>query len=1146
MPPRQSSAAARKAALEAEEQRRHAAISKLRELGAQALALKDSGQDCSWTPAIVAEAAEAVTQTGGGSAWVAVGEEGRAGLAALFGLALRRSCQAPPPEAAAIPDDLRAAYARLRCKLATALGAIDSGPAAEQIGTDPARLLCVALLKGHLLRGYAALLASATASLEAQRPRPPQTCVQAATALGEELAPLTSLLARLSDVLGTVEIGSTAVEVGAELCDLCTAELAASALFEGWARLALALAACEGGEDASAAQAALMLSALQPLRKSIRPVRGWTSPALLYLLTSHVLALASALDHGTTFGLPLARLAAGAAGPSNAATPAPPAAMVVPLADRDGRRLRPGDTRPAGTGLVREALDMWESAMGDLSRCVKEDYRAWRTTLKLPAGAAIPPPRPPPELWGPRNFEAQALLHTARYAGAAALALLELAVPVASPYSKATCARTAQDITNDCGELGEALAGPTAYLRCCTGFELGMRVAGAAACTLGRGGDLDARSPQELEALYALHEPAQWRQGAQEAQAPGQGQGQGGSQPTVRLRFADAVALGLEGLGLARAALGAPLSVYDPARGAEEVPAWVLRRLQAYWRVVLAWARQEVLAEETGLVELMALSYRPGEAGPPARPGLDVSAALSAGYLPTLERQLRKPTPGPGFRGAVTPLRMSSPGPWAEVAAFAEPAQLASLVSTVVKGLRQARAEGPAGRTMMRDFAAFAAGAFTPGGSLAGAVVQYADRPPAPERWPVAMSTVAAALLPEALVAMMELLSADLNQHKDAPTWQAAKDLVWLVLSWVPTLVAADFPAIDSAPTPAAPAPAAPTPSAAPAPAAPAPAAPTPAAPTPAAPAPAAPTPAAPTPAAPTPAAPTPAAPTPAAPTPAAPTPAAPTPAAPPPAGPGASRATEAAGSSPASAATTGTGAATGKGWSGKMLSKGKGWCGKLLSGTNLSLMLLTSERLIKAEGRCSPLVPSFQAALWALVARAPQLLRSATSMGILRGIQLESMQRVLGVGSAAAEPELLAAVERVLDGGGAGSWAEAGAGGGAGAGTGPSGSEASGAGGGGGKGGGGGTAALPAEVLRYAGAASLLLPYAEALRLRPGCSHPGCTNLAGPSEAALPLKACSGGCGGAARYCSRECQQAHWRDVHKAECQGAARGPAA
>ncbi len=52
-------------------------------------------------------------------------------------------------------------------------------------------------------------------------------------------------------------------------------------------------------------------------------------------------------------------------------------------------------------------------------------------------------------------------------------------------------------------------------------------------------------------------------------------------------------------------------------------------------------------------------------------------------------------------------------------------------------------------------------------------------------------------------------------------------------------------------------------------------------------------------------------------------------------------------------------------------------------------------------------------------------------------------------------------------------------------------------------------------------------------------CAWWRCTNLAGDSEAGLPLRAC-GACGGA-WYCGRGCQIAHWREGHRDECGGRA-----
>ncbi|PNH07473.1 Trafficking protein particle complex subunit 8 [Tetrabaena socialis] len=64
---------------------------------------------------------------------------------------------------------------------------------------------------------------------------------------------------------------------------------------------------------------------------------------------------------------------------------------------------------------------------------------------------------------------------------------------------------------------------------------------------------------------------------------------------------------------------------------------------------------------------------------------------------------------------------------------------------------------------------------------------------------------------------------------------------------------------------------------------------------------------------------------------------------------------------------------------------------------------------------------------------------------------------------------------------------------------------------------------------------AAALVPPAETCSLLRTCSYRGCTRLAGDSEAEAQLHAC-GRCG-AAWYCCRECQLAHWRDGHREVC---------
>ncbi|PNH03347.1 hypothetical protein TSOC_010569 [Tetrabaena socialis] len=83
----------------------------------------------------------------------------------------------------------------------------------------------------------------------------------------------------------------------------------------------------------------------------------------------------------------------------------------------------------------------------------------------------------------------------------------------------------------------------------------------------------------------------------------------------------------------------------------------------------------------------------------------------------------------------------------------------------------------------------------------------------------------------------------------------------------------------------------------------------------------------------------------------------------------------------------------------------------------------------------------------------------------------------------------------------------------------------------------GAGWLATPALVNAWSEGASGLRvpPPAEGRALLRTCANPACDNLAGGSEAELPLRAC-GRCG-AAWYCRPECQMAHWRAGHREAC---------
>ncbi|KAK9810209.1 hypothetical protein WJX72_006689 [[Myrmecia] bisecta] len=69
-------------------------------------------------------------------------------------------------------------------------------------------------------------------------------------------------------------------------------------------------------------------------------------------------------------------------------------------------------------------------------------------------------------------------------------------------------------------------------------------------------------------------------------------------------------------------------------------------------------------------------------------------------------------------------------------------------------------------------------------------------------------------------------------------------------------------------------------------------------------------------------------------------------------------------------------------------------------------------------------------------------------------------------------------------------------------------------------------------------GPAAADLELARMAALGPGCHNPGCKNMAGATEAELPIRKCSG-CK-KAHYCSAACQKAAWK-VHKRVCKAQA-----
>ncbi|GLC48612.1 hypothetical protein PLESTB_000117000 [Pleodorina starrii] len=194
----------------------------------------------------------------------------------------------------------------------------------------------------------------------------------------------------------------------------------------------------------------------------------------------------------------------------------------------------------------------------------------------------------------------------------------------------------------------------------------------------------------------------------------------------------------------------------------------------------------------------------------------------------------------------------------------------------------------------------------------------------------------------------------------------------------------------------------------------------------------------------------------------------------------------------------------------------------KVLAGALRALVHWAPERLARALAtRGSAAVAS------AGGSRTDGTMSGAAAAACRPGCRLLDMERlrdVLGPEGKLRDPELLAALERLV------AAAEESAEVGTGAASGRGGTAAAAA-----------AAAeqprpLPEELRQWAAAAALLVPPSEVRAVLPACDYPGCVNLDGDSEAGLGLAGCAG-CGGRVRYCSRDCQTAHWKAGHKAAC---------
>ncbi|KAG2494630.1 hypothetical protein HYH03_007149 [Edaphochlamys debaryana] len=1108
MPPR--AAAARRAGPTAEERARENALRALRDSGNQALALA-RGQPCVLSASQVDELVEAVRHFAAlpqSCAWTAVGDAGLAGTAALFGLALRRSA----PGAEGVTESLRAAYASLRRQLAEALAAVAcgdrvSGGTAPHLPLPTARLLCTALLKGGLCSSYASLLRASSSALLAQKPNPPRRSLQTVKDLLAEVGWVVVWVQRVKACHNQAPNKYTGPEAAAST-DLDSAVFSifhSSLLFEHWARLVLALACCEGTEEETASGAERLGLAISSLTPGLG-FKAWSPPVDLgftFLLASHLVTLAAVLDGGPTLGLPPA--AAGGAGPSGA-QPGP----ALPLADTTGGVLRTGPGRGPSSAPVSItlALTAMETSV-TLLESVRDVLRiAWRAPCfdDLPEPFR-PPPLGPPPLYSVAQCARGACARAVEHAAARMTAALvyEGEDPTSRQGAVPGCGR---DLAA-CTRMQAALDRGDVLYDWAAAFEVGMRLAGGAAvqlCGQGAGAGSAAFGPQGEAALRLLHAPSAWRggpgPGPEPSQPPAPTRPPARRQAAPLLDAGDAKTLVVEGLGLARKALAVPTEVYDSQRGWQgPPPPWLRRRLEAWWRAALAWAQEGVV---------FCLPYRSHHNGLPAQPSPELAAALSAGYLPAVERLLRNPSFDPGSIGF--PLTPDTLGEWSKVLAFSDQNQALSFVATASKRLRCAvdallqtesaasrGAEEAQAKAAVLSFPTFA-NAFTPGVGLPSALVAYPGAAPLPEGWPVVMSALAARLLMPASTALYwvapllipGLRGDDEDRHLGCKLLQ----LTALLLAWVPSLVAAASPPLEAESVPAAEGGAE---------------------------------------------------------------------------GAGGLVGTEA---DPAGSGRVGAAAAhPGLGLDPMAHSReqwGFALWGVLPIRDLLGIALELGGKFAGDDFLGRQLRAALAPALWAFVSRAPahlvDLVTEAEAEAATLGeapslLTRDALRRLLGPAGRASEPALLAAVERVCVEAAGAEQADAGAGAsgsaaavpsgvaaavppsglaaagpsGSSSAAGPSGSSSSAGPSGVAAGGAGGAAAtgdmaLPEEVRRYAAAPSLLLDFNQVSRLQPGCANVWCTNLAGPSEAELPLPvARRGDARGPLHFCSRACEKKNY-----------------
>ncbi|KAG2492551.1 hypothetical protein HYH03_009214 [Edaphochlamys debaryana] len=607
-------------------------------MGAQALRMAVSDEACAWKAREIEAASEALNELGT-KALQQMGDAGLAGLVALLGLALRRAA----PNAPNVGDAEREAYFHLQRLLMRAL--LDGNK--KGLSADAPASIRAALLKSHTLRSLSVLVAASAGGLLSLGPqRPSRRTLQASLLLLLESR-------RVLHYFCTSPLGKTAAQRKSRAAAL-RVELEASGLLESWSRLALAVAACDGGQETAAkdfAELVKTLTALVALESSPStgggPMDPWASyllsgacPSLAFLLTSHVVSFAAELDGGPTHGLPAADpdgCAAGSgsgAGPSSGSVRARPP---VPLLDSSGALLRGNRVVIGVTALW--AVEQWTRVQVQIGLACRN--LQW-DPLQPPFSSAKPLQSWP---WGPRLLQ-----HL--------WAHLTPANPGPDPIDRAwapvhACVRAAM-------QRRDPLANPVAA------FQLGMRLATLAA--------------------HAMLSHSNSQQGAGAVAGVGVGGGGVALQAAAargRLSASEAGLAAYSGLRLAREALGVPRVALEEL--GDGLPGLTRPQL-AWWRAAVAWAGLWQHAswppgfgvDSTPLFDWDGLS----------RAALDAEPALSCGYLSVLEALLRHPKAEAGEVELLEEGRAWC-DVWGPSLLCAEPREIASLAATLGKLLRR-------------------------------------------------------------------------------------------------------------------------------------------------------------------------------------------------------------------------------------------------------------------------------------------------------------------------------------------------------------------------------------------------------------------------------------------------------------------------